>query len=287
MCLHIFMRKWRMALPDSPTWPSILFILAYFLLPDKIWLNMPTAFVSGGSRGVGEATAIALAERGFNVAITYREKQARAEAVVGRIQQLGRNAIAFGGDMTVPEERASLVDNVRNWTSELGCLVLNASGGLEVGKPDDYPMLVNRDAQVGLVNDLRPLMSYDSTAVFVTSHWAHLYGQVEQLTPEYEVVAESKHMGEVALRGMQDSLTADGIRLLIATGDLIGGTATAMLLKRYYTEVYDSRCNDEGKLITTQDMGIAIANAVIDPILSAGHTVIIGGSLESLPKLTL
>lgn len=248
---------------------------------------MSTAFVSGGSRGVGEATAIALAERGFDVAITYREKQARAEAVVGRIQQLGRNAIAFGGDMTVPEERASLVSNIRNWKSELGCLVLNASGGLEAGKPDDYPMLVNRDAQVGLVTDLRPLMSYDSTIAFVTSHWAHLYGQVEQLTPEYEVVAESKRKGEVALRGMQDSLTADGIRLLIATGDLIGGTATAMLLKRYYPEVYDSRCNDEGKLITTQDMGIAIANAVIDPTLGAGSMVIVGGPLESLPRLAL
>jgi len=248
---------------------------------------MSTAFVSGGSRGVGEATAIALAERGFDVVISYREKEQRAEKVVSRIKQMGRNAIAFGGDMTAPEERASLVDNVRNWTSELGCLVLNASGGLEVGKPDGYPMLVNRDAQVGLVTDLRSLMSYDSTAVFVTSHWAHLYGKVEQLTPEYEVVAESKHMGEAALRGMQDSLTADGIRLLIASGDLIGGTATAMLLKRYYTEVHDSRCNAEGKLITTQDMGIAIANAVIDPTLEAGSMVIVGGSLESLPRLAL
>ena len=76
-----------------------------------------------------------------------------------------------------------------------------------------------------------PLMTDGGVVVFVTSHWAHLYGQVEQI-PAYEPVAESKHAGEVALRARMDELAARGIRLIVVTGDLIEGTITPKLLER-------------------------------------------------------
>ena len=61
-------------------------------------------------------------------------------------------------------------------------------------------------------------MPASSTVVFVTSHWAYLYGHVEQL-PAYEPVASTKYAGEQALRIEQDALAAAGIRLLVVTGD--------------------------------------------------------------------
>ena len=116
----------------------------------------------------------------------------------------------------------------------LDVLVLNASGGLErerVAADPLYPQRINRDAQVALVEAARPIMPAGSTVVFVTSHWAHLYGRVEQL-PAYEQVASTKYAGEQALRAQQDMLAAAGIRLLVVTGDLIEGTITPKLLER-------------------------------------------------------
>jgi NAD(P)-dependent dehydrogenase (short-subunit alcohol dehydrogenase family) len=245
---------------------------------------MQNALVTGGSRGVGEATAVALAERGFDIALTCREKQARAAKVVGKITELGRNAIAVTGDMTIDTERASLARQVRNWHPTLDALVLNASGGLEsslLAERPDYPVQINHDAQVGLVNEMLPALKAGSTIAFITSHWAHLHGTVEQL-PNYEPVAASKRMGETALRNMQPEFDENGIRLLVVTGDLIDGTITAKLLERSQPGLADSRRNDEGELVTAQAMGIAIAEAIMDPGLPSGHTVVVGAMLDTM-----
>jgi NAD(P)-dependent dehydrogenase (short-subunit alcohol dehydrogenase family) len=57
-------------------------------------LTGKTALVTGGSRGIGKAIAIALAKAGANVALSYRESGAEAEDVVETITQHGGNCIA-------------------------------------------------------------------------------------------------------------------------------------------------------------------------------------------------
>jgi NAD(P)-dependent dehydrogenase (short-subunit alcohol dehydrogenase family) len=243
----------------------------------------PVALITGGSRGIGAATALALAERGYDVAITYRNKAARAEKVAEEIRQRGGRAITIASDMTRPEDIEQLFAAIREWAGRLDVLVLNASGGLErdlVAADPQYPFRLNRDAQVAAVEAATPLLSPGGTIVFVTSHWAHLYGKIEQL-PNYEPVASSKHAGEVALRDRQEQLAAQGIRLLVVTGDLIEGTITVKLLARAadQRQAYQQSAT---LLPTTTDMGAAIAGAAADPTLPSGHTTVIGRSLESL-----
>jgi NAD(P)-dependent dehydrogenase (short-subunit alcohol dehydrogenase family) len=250
-------------------------------------LSAPIALVTGGSRGIGAATALALAERGYDILISYRNKAARAEDVVARIRALGRQAQAVSADITALGEPARLIREVANWGHDrLDLLVLNASGGLErelVAADPLYPQHINRDAQVALVEAARPIMPAGSTVVFVTSHWAHLYGRVEQL-PAYEPVASTKYAGEQALRAQQDALAAAGIRLLVVTGDLIEGTITPKLLERVTPGLAGARRIANGPLPTADDMGRAIAEAAIDPSLMSGATVVIGGALESIPR---
>lgn len=246
------------------------------------------AFVTGGSRGIGAETAIALAERGYDVAISYRNKAARAEDVVARILNLGQNSYALATDLTAPGEPERLMREITDWgAGRLDVLALNASGGLErefVATDPDYPRRINRDAQVALVEAAISIMPAGSSIIFVTSHWAHLYGQVAQL-PAYETVAETKHAGEMALRAMQPRLNAVGIRLLVVTGDLIEGTITPKLLERATPGLAGARRDATGGLPTAEDMGRAIALAATDPSLASGETVIIGGALTSLPPL--
>ncbi len=244
----------------------------------------PVALVTGGSRGIGAATALHLAERGYDVLITYRNKAARAEEVVAAAIQHGVRALAVQGDITRQEDRKRLFTTLKDWGGNLRLLILNASGGLErdlLAANPDYPMLINRDAQIALLEYALPLMPRGSSVVFVTSHWAHLYGQVEQL-PNYEPIAETKYAGEQALRERQTALAERGIRLLVVTGDLIEGTITPKLLERKAPGLAADRIGLIGKLPTVDEMGQAIAACATDPTLPSGHTVVIGGTMESL-----
>jgi NAD(P)-dependent dehydrogenase (short-subunit alcohol dehydrogenase family) len=247
----------------------------------------PSALVTGGSRGVGAATALALGGRGFDVAITYRNKAARAEQVLTELASRGARSLAVGGNMTDPDAAAHLFAEVERWTDRLDLLVLNASGGMErdlLAADPDYPMRLNRDAQLAILDGARPLLAGGGTVVFVTSHWAHLYGSVAQL-PDYEPVARSKHAGEQALRARIEALAAEGIRLVVVTGDLVEGTITATLLERKAPGLAAGRREAVGGLPTTTEMGEAIARAATDPSLPSGQTIVVGGALETLGEI--
>jgi NAD(P)-dependent dehydrogenase (short-subunit alcohol dehydrogenase family) len=191
-------------------------------------------------------------------------------------------AIAVRGDITRQTDIVQLFVTVKEWRGRLDVLVLNASGGLErdlLALDPDYPMHINRDAQLALVESALPLMPPGSVLVFVTSHWAHLYGQIEQI-PHYAPIAETKYAGEQALRAQEHMFSQRGIRLLVVTGDLIEGTITPRLLERRAPGLTLQRREQIGQLPTATDMGEAIANAATNPALPSGHTVVVGGSLE-------
>src|SRR6185312_16073765 len=143
----------------------------------------PVALVTGGSRGIGAATAEALARGGYDVAVVYRNKAARAEDVVQNLRALGAHAAAFGCDITIAPDRRRLFAALGTWRDRLDALILNASGGLErdrIAADPAYPMRINRDAQLALVDLALPRMPEGGVIVLVTSHWAHRYGEVEQ-----------------------------------------------------------------------------------------------------------
>lgn len=250
----------------------------------------PVALVTGGSRGVGASTAVQLAQHGYDVAVTYRNKAARAEEVVAKVVAAGGQGIAIGGDMTVEADRAALAVALGIWSGRLDLLVLNASGGLEreiVAANPDYPMTINRDAQIATLDAVLPMLAQapdGGTVVFVTSHWAHLYGEVVQL-PAYDPVASSKHAGEQALRARLEELSGQNVRLAVITGDLIEGTITPKLLERAMPGMTAEAKDRAGALPTTEDMAAAIVGAATNGSLETGATIVIGGNLDSLPRL--
>ncbi len=233
------------------------------------------ALVTGGSRGVGAVTARLLAEAGAAVAINYRDKRKRAEAVATEVEAAGSTALIAQADITVEASVETMVSAIGNRFGGLDLLILNASGGLEKDVARDYAMLLNRDAQVRLVSKALPIMRAGGRIVFVTSHLAHFHGE-QPVLPEYEPVAASKKAGETALRAMIPDLTNAGVSLVVVSGDLIDGTITPKLLNRMRPGVIDERRSQVGWLPTTEDFARAIVDAAQSTQAVTGDTIYVG-----------
>ena len=84
------------------------------------------ALVTGGSRGIGRATALALAQAGADVAVNYRNSAGEAQQVCDLIARLGRRTVKVGDDVSLAAEAARLVRAVEAALGPVGVLVNNA-----------------------------------------------------------------------------------------------------------------------------------------------------------------
>jgi len=120
------------------------------------------ALVTGGSRGIGRATAVLLARLGADVGITYHTRKADAEAVIREIRGLGRKAFAGGGDLAEAEVVDRVFREFRTCFGGLHLFVANAG----VWPPAEVPL---RDMES---SRWRSVMSANLDAIFLTTRAA-------------------------------------------------------------------------------------------------------------------
>lgn len=141
-------------------------------------LTGKVALVTGGSRGLGAATAEALADQGADVAISYVSSAGKAEAVVAKLKAKGVRAIAIQSDQADMSAAKPLVDKVLAQFGKLDILVNNAAIAVQ-GKTVDDPELdtVNLDRQwqinvMGAVATTRaaaPVLTNGGRIIFIGS----------------------------------------------------------------------------------------------------------------------
>lgn len=244
-------------------------------------LTGKVVLVTGGTRGIGKAIARHAADLGAKVAVTFRDpgKQARAERVRRELAGTGSEILLLQTDITLETERRSMYQSVKANFKQLDCLVLNAAGGLESDKDPGYAMLINRDAQLALVNEAieADLMPGGSWIVYMTSLWAHRWGQMETL-PGYAPVARTKHRAEQDLRALIPALTERGIRLAVVVGHLITDTGAFALFKRKERHLVEDLTSEVegGVLPSPEDVAEGTLGFLTQPALNSGHTVYIG-----------
>ena len=84
------------------------------------------ALVTGGSRGIGRAVALALAEAGADIAVNYRSRESEAEQVKSLVQRCGRRCITVQSDVSAAAEVSRMVRHVEEELGAVSVLVNNA-----------------------------------------------------------------------------------------------------------------------------------------------------------------
>ena len=139
-------------------------------------LSGKTALVTGASRGIGRASALALSSLGAQVLVHYGSDVKAAEAVVAEIRKAHGRADAVAADLSAPDGAHKLAKQVRAVIGDrLDILVANAgtskSATIEETTVEDFDRLfaVNVRAPFFLVQQLLPIMCKGSSIVLVSS----------------------------------------------------------------------------------------------------------------------
>ena len=177
-------------------------------------LNGKTALVTGASRGIGRASALALAKLGAQVLVHYGQAAKEAEAVVAEIRKSGGRADAIATDLVAPDGPHQLARKVRAIVGDrLDILVANAgvakAAVIEDTTVEDFDRLfaVNVRAPFFLVQQLLPILHEGSSIVLVSSLAAHA---VVGTLPAY---AATKGAIDTLVKHFAAALGARGIRV--------------------------------------------------------------------------
>ena len=143
-------------------------------------LSGKTAVVTGASRGIGRASALALAKAGAQVLVHYGTSEKEADAVVAEIRKAGGRAEKVGADLRQADGPHLLAKRVRAIVGErLDILVANAgiakAASIEDTRVEDFDNLfaVNVRAPFFLVQQLLPVLCKGSSIIFTSSLAAH------------------------------------------------------------------------------------------------------------------
>ncbi|MFM9892601.1 SDR family oxidoreductase [Achromobacter xylosoxidans] len=180
----------------------------------------PVILITGGSRGVGAATARLAAAQGYDVAISYVANEAAAQAVVTDVRALGRRALAVRADSADPDQIAGLFNAIDREFGRLDVLVNNAAIIARQSRLED--LAFERMQRIFAVNSLGPMLCAQQAARRMSQRHNGRGGAIINISSaaarlgspnEYVDYAASKGALESFTIGLSKEVAREGIRV--------------------------------------------------------------------------
>jgi enoyl-[acyl-carrier protein] reductase III len=184
-------------------------------------LKGKTAFVTGGTRGIGLATALALAEMGADVAINFFRSRESAKAATSAIEAKGVRGLAIRANIGNEAQIPPIFEEIKEKFGKLDILVSNAALGhfgniLDVDdKMWDIAMNTNAKALLFCAQQAAKLMPEGGKMVALTSLGSHRY------IPGYAAIGVSKAAIETLVRYLAYELAPRKINVNAVSGGFI------------------------------------------------------------------
>lgn len=250
----------------------------------QIDLKGHTALVTGGSRGIGRAIAVRLAQSGARVAINYLRNRTAAQETADRIQEAGSEALLLKANVGEQEDLERLFATLRSeWGDRLDILISNAASGVIRPAMEltlrhwDWTMSINAATLLPLTQQARPMMVEGGSVVAVSS-----LGALRAI-PMYAAVGASKAALESLVRHLAVELADQGIRINAVSAGVVDTDAL-----RHFPNRDDILGNSRvktpiGRLTSPEDVA-DVALFLVSPLakMIVGQTITVDGGYSVL-----
>jgi NAD(P)-dependent dehydrogenase (short-subunit alcohol dehydrogenase family) len=237
------------------------------------------ALVTGGAKRIGRAIALALAQRGWDVAVHYRNSAAEAEATVREIQALGRRAAAVQCDLSDQAAVKALVGQAAAALGPVSCVVNNASLFENDSAADfsaavlDRHMHANLAAPLLLAQSLHAATPAGSQSVVINLLDQKLFN----LNPDFLSYTLSKAALHSATTMLAQALAPKTRVVGVAPGiTLVSGNQTEAGFAKAHAQT------PLGKSSTPEDIANAVCFLAESPAIT-GTTLLVDGGQHLIP----
>ncbi|MBV2079645.1 3-ketoacyl-ACP reductase [Pseudomonas carnis] len=249
------------------------------------------ALVTGGRRGIGRAICVALASRGYDIAVLDIVNDEAVVETLSQIESLGRRAQFYRYDLSQIEQRFEVIDQIEGELGSINCLVNNAGiqtpvrgDLLEVTEANfDLLMDVNLRGTFFITQEVSKRMIQRDTEhrsiITITSANAHL------VSPEKGSYGVSKAALSMANQQFALRLADTGISVYEIRPGLIQTDMTLDVRERYSDAIQSGDICPQRRWGMPADIGEAVASLACGALpFSTGDIYNIGGGMQ-IPKL--
>lgn len=236
------------------------------------------ALITGGSRGIGRATALKLAGAGCDVAIVFHTSQDEAEEVCAAIQKLGRKSVIIQADVADPDSVAEAFTEFRKHFDRVDIVISNAAIGvlrpaMELSiKHWRRCMETNALALNLLAQQAVPLMRDGGRIIGLSSLGA------SRAIPHYSFIGASKAAMEAVVRSLAQELGSRGIRVNTVSAGVVDTDALKYFPNREQLLAEYAHRTPAGPTLLPEDVANAIYLLCLpEANMITGHTLVVDG----------
>ncbi|WP_432400636.1 3-oxoacyl-[acyl-carrier-protein] reductase [Wukongibacter sp. M2B1] len=221
-------------------------------------LEGKTAIVTGGSRGIGKAIALNLAEKGANVVVNYTSSPDKAALVVEEIKTMGREALAIKADVSNSEDVNNLIKEVGNHFTSIDILVNNA------GITRDTLLIRMKDDDWDKVIDINLKGTYLCTKLVAKKMMKQRSGRIINITSVIGIMGNAGQANYAASKAGVIGFTKSVARELASRGINVNAVAPGFIQTEMTDKLSEEVVESYTKSIPLGKLGEAkdVANVV-------------------------